>query len=64
MAQKRYIATVDFFIYVEENEDPKKVLDRWVEDQNRLNDSQCNILTIHDQPFGTLGAKLIYPLNK
>ena len=60
---KRYVLTLDLYIYADSDEDVKELAEQFAKDLDQLHDNKCNVVEIHENEFGTIGNRKVYPLE-
>ena len=58
--KQRYIVTMDFYIYADDNENAIELAKHIAEKQVEEYDNNASILKIEHQPWGTIESKLIW----
>lgn len=53
--KKRYVVTVDLYVYAEDDDGAKKEAEFYKEHIQLVEDNKANIVSIHDAPFGEIG---------
>jgi len=56
---KRYTATIDMYIFAENDTEAKKKANRVADRLRMEQDNQAKLLTLHETPFATLIARKI-----
>lgn len=52
--KKRYVVTVDLYVYAEDDDGAKKEAEFYKEHIQLVEDNKANIVSIHDAPFGEI----------
>jgi hypothetical protein len=60
MEIKRYVVTCDYYLSAESDEEAIKLAVEFESEQKDLNDNHFAILSIVEQPFGTIGNREIF----
>ena len=56
---KRYVVTVDFYIYAKNDAESKVIASNYIK-QMDIDDNKISIVSIHEQPTGTMNSRLVY----
>ena len=64
MTKKRYIASVDYYVYANSDKEAIEMCKLKCKEQDANNDDKCALLSIIEQPFGTFSTKIIYKNDK
>lgn len=61
---KRYIVKVDMYVWAEDDKAAISKGRMIAEKQREMYDNQCALLEVVEQPFGTLGCREVYNVEK
>lgn len=53
--EKRYIVTLDLYVYAENDNKAKKEAERYIQHIKEIDDNKAEVVSIHEAPFGALG---------
>lgn len=56
---KRYIATISYYIYAEDDADAIRQAQIECDNLNKIEDCNTSIDSIYEQPFGTIGNRKV-----
>ncbi|MBR1525038.1 MAG: hypothetical protein IJ640_00060 [Prevotella sp.] len=59
MAQKRYVITLDAYLYADDDEQAKARCELYREALQQIDDCRPAVLSLCEQPFGTLGNRQV-----
>ena len=57
--KKRYVLTVDLYIYEDDDEKAKETAKAYIETLQKKDDNQASIVSLHEQTWGTLTNRKI-----
>lgn len=57
--QKRYVATIDFYVWGDNDEDVIKQVEDYCREQDLKNDNNCNLISLVEQPLGKIGNRVV-----
>lgn len=57
--QKRYVATIDFYVWGDNDEDVIKQVQEYCTEQDLKNDNHCNLISLVEQPVGKIGNRVV-----
>lgn len=57
--EKRYVATIEFYIYAESDIEAKEQMDKICKERKEQFDDQTSIVSLWEQPSGTLSARKV-----
>ena len=59
----RYITKISFYTYANSDEEAIEQAHKEAAMQHKKNDDYCEVIAVHNVPFGELVGKQIYPKN-
>ena len=57
--EKRYVATVEFYVWGDNDEDVIKQVQEYCTEQDLKNDNHCNLISLVEQPWGKIGNRVV-----
>jgi len=57
--EKRYVATVEFYVWGDNDEDVIKQVQEYCTEQDLKNDNHCNLNSLVEQPWGEIGNRVV-----
>jgi hypothetical protein len=57
--EKRYVATVEFYVWGDNDEDVIKQVQEYCTEQDLKNDNHCNLISLVEQPLGKIGNRVV-----
>lgn len=57
---KRYVAVVEFYVYAKTDEEATEKAKAMCKEQDKKNDDRCSLVKLVEQPFATLGSRIVY----
>jgi DNA modification methylase len=61
--EKRYLVSVEMYMYAKDDEDVQKQAQRFADQLKAKHDNQAVVMSIYEQPFGTLGNRKLFDKN-
>lgn len=58
--EKRYVAVIEFYIWAKTDEEAVEQVKKRCKEQGAKNDDMCELMKLVEQPFATLGNRLVY----
>lgn len=57
---KRYVAEIDLYIFAEDDDEAKEILNNYIEKIRTFSDNSASATKLIEQPFGVLASRKVY----
>ena len=61
--EKRYVVGIDMYMYAKDDNEVQQIAERFVKHLKAQYDNQAVVMSIYEQPFGTLTSRKLFDKN-